>query len=238
MDLTDKRVVVIGGSSGMGLAVAREAAARGAKVLIAGRSVEKLARAKAGIAGTVGTYPLDVTREQELERFFDRVGTLDHLVTSAAVPAGGLFLETPREAVRALFEVKFWGQYRAAFHAARRIAAGGSVTFFSGIAAHRPFPGFSSYAAVNGAVEALARSLALELAPVRVNVVSPGIVETPAYEGMGEEERRAFYASVAERLPVKRTGRPEDAAEAVLYLMGSGFTTGTVLHLDGGGRIA
>lgn len=238
MELKDKRVVVIGGSSGMGLAVARMAAERGAKVLIASRSVEKLSRAKAEISGTVGTYPLDVTREEEVERFFSRVGSLDHLVTSAAIPAAGGFLETPQEQVRALFESKFWGQYRAARHAGRRIAPGGSITFFSGIAAARPFPGSSAYAAVNGAVEALCRALALELAPVRVNAVSPGIVDTPAYGAMESEERRAFFESLAARLPAGRVGHPRDAAEAVLFLMLSGFTTGTVLTVDGGGRIA
>lgn len=237
MDLKDKRVVVIGGSSGMGLAVARRAAERGAKVLVASRSVEKLSRAKAEIRGTIGTYPLDVTREEEVERFFSRVGALDHLVTSAAITGMGPFLETPQEKVRALFESKFWGQYRAARHAAPRIAPGGSITFFSGIAGQRPFHGFSAYAAVNGAVEGLCRALALELAPVRVNVVSPGIVDTPAYAGMDEEERRAFLDSVAKRLPAGRVGDPDDAAEAALFLMLSGFTTGTVLSVDGGGRL-
>jgi NAD(P)-dependent dehydrogenase (short-subunit alcohol dehydrogenase family) len=237
MGLIGKKVVIIGGSSGMGLATAKAVAAAGAGVLIASRSREKLEKARAELGGKVAIHPLDVTDEEQVRAFFAKVGPFNHLVTSAASGVTGKFLELDTEVVRALFDSKFWGQYRAAKHAAPNILAGGSITFFSGIAGQRPLPGFSSYAAVNGAVNALCRALALELAPVRVNVVSPGIVQTPAYAGMPEVERREFFAAVAAKLPVQRAGRPDDAAQTVLYLLRNGFTTGTVIDVDGGGRL-
>lgn len=237
MGLKGKRVVVIGGSSGIGLAVARAAAREGALVLVASRSEEKLHQVREELGGRVGIHPLDVRREEEIRALFERVGSLDHLVVTAATGPTGRFLEVEPQAVQELFASKFWGQYLAARHAAPRLREGGSITFFSGVSAKKPIPGFSGYAAVNGAVNALCRALALELAPIRVNVVSPGIVDTPAYQGMAEEKRRDFFAAVAERLPVRRIGRAEDLAEAVLFLMENGFVTGAVFDVDGGGRL-
>jgi NAD(P)-dependent dehydrogenase (short-subunit alcohol dehydrogenase family) len=237
MSLTDKRVVIIGGSSGMGLATARAAAAADAYVLIAGRSKEKLHRAMEEIEGEVEGHVLDVTREDEVRDFFAGVGSLDHLVTTAATGVSGPFLQLESSAVRGVFESKFWGQYFAARYGGPRIQPGGSITMFAGVASEKPLPGLVAYAAVNGAIEGLCRTLALELAPVRVNVVSPGIVMTPAYAGMAEQERHALFASLAEKLPVRRVGQPEDIAQTVLYLMRNGFTTGTVVSVDGGHRL-
>jgi len=237
MTLRDKKVVIIGGSSGIGLATAQAAAAAGAYVLIAGRSQEKLQRAAMEIEGDVDTHLLDVTREGEVEEFFASLGTLDHLVTTAAAGGKGLFLETESSAVRDVFESKFWGQYHAAKYAAPRINAGGSITLFAGVASRKPLPGLVAYAAVNGAIEGLCRTLALELAPIRVNAVSPGIVMTPAYEAMPDHEPRAMFESLAEKLPAKRIGRPEDIAQTVLYLIANGYTTGTVISVDGGHRL-
>ncbi len=237
MPLKDKRVVIIGGSSGMGLTSARAAAAAGAYVLIAGRSKEKLHKAMEEIEGEVEGHPLDVTREDEVRDFFAGIGTLDHLVTTAASGATGPFLQLESAEVRGVFESKFWGQYFAARYGAPRIQPGGSITMFAGVASEKPLPGLVAYAAVNGAIEGLCRTLALELAPVRVNVVSPGIVMTPAYAGMPEEERQTLFATLAGQLPVRRVGQPDDAAQTVLYLMRNGYTTGTVVCVDGGHRL-
>lgn len=234
MSLKEKKVVIIGGSSGMGLASAKAAAAEGAYVLIAGRSKEKLNKALDEIEGEAESHSLDVTREEEVRDFFARLGTFDHLVTSAATGAVGPFMEIEAAAVRGVFESKFWGQYYAARYGATGILPGGSITMFAGVASHKPLPGLVAYAAVNGAVEGLCRALAVELAPLRVNVISPGIVMTPAYSGMPEEEREEMFQALAEKLPVRRVGRPEDVAQTVLYLMGNGYTTGTVIHVDGG----
>ena len=217
MSLKGKRVIIIGGSSGIGLATARAAAEQGAKVLIASRSREKLESARNEAGGRLGTVVLDVTREEEVRNFFERAGEFDHLVTTAAEGITGPFLELPRAEAQTLFDSKFWGQYRAARYAARQIREGGSITFFSGVAAQKPLPGFSAFAAVNGAINALARALAVEIAPVRVNAVSPGIVDTPAYAGMPAEERQEFFDRTAAALPAGRIGLPEEAAEAVLF---------------------
>jgi NAD(P)-dependent dehydrogenase (short-subunit alcohol dehydrogenase family) len=237
MSLKDKRVVIIGGSSGMGLASAKAAAAAGAYVLIAGRSREKLQRSLDEIEGEVDAHTLDVTQEGEVKAFFARIGAIDHLVTTAATGAVGSFLEMDPAAVRGVFESKFWGQYHAARYGATGIRPGGSITMFAGVASERPLPGLVAYAAVNGAVAALCRTLAVELAPLRVNVVSPGIVMTPAYAEMPADQREALFAALGVKLPVGRAGRPEDVAKTVLYLMDNGYTTGTVIHVDGGHRL-
>lgn len=237
MTLKDKKVVIIGGSSGMGLASAKAAAAAGAYLLIAGRSREKMLGALDEIGGEAEGRTLDVTREDEVKKFFAEIGSLDHLVTTAAEGRIGPFLEIETADVRAVFDSKFWGQYHAARYAATAIRPGGSITMFSGVASDRPLPGLVAYAAVNGAIEALCRTLALELAPLRVNVVSPGIVMTPAYAKMPEKERRAMFDALAETLPARRVGRPEDIATVVVHLMQNGYTTGSVLHVDGGHRL-
>lgn len=238
MELKDKKVVVIGGSSGIGLAVVRSAAQAGALVLLASRSEPKLRQAKAAIGGRTGIYPLDLREEAQVRHFFDQVGAFDHLVVTAAEGAVGRFLEQEEGTVQGLFAVKFWGQYRAAKLAAPRLRTDGSITLFSGLAARKPPVGFSAYAAVNGAINALCRALAVELAPLRVNAVAPGIIDTPAYADMPEAQRHDFFAAVGDRLPVRRIGQPEDVAEAVLLLMRNAFITGTLIEVDGGGRLA
>ena len=125
----------------------------------------------------------------------------------------------------------------AAKYGAMAIRQGGSITMFAGVASEKPLPGLVAYAAVNGAVEGLCRTLALELAPLRVNAISPGIVMTPAYAGMPGDEREAMFGAMAAKLPVRRVGRPEDIARTVLYLMQNGYTTGTVIQIDGGHRL-
>lgn len=237
MSLSEKKVVVIGGSSGMGLAVAKMAADEGAEVVIAGRSVQKLRRAADEIRQPVETRSLDVTQEREVKEFFAESGELDHLVVTAATGVAGGFLELDTPSFRQVFDSKFWGQYFAARYGAQRIREGGSLTLFSGVAAAKPVAGLSAYAAVNGAVEALCRSLAVELAPLRVNAVSPGIVDTPAYAGMPPSERKKMFDSLAARLPARRVGRPEDVATAVVALMKNGYATGSVLSVDGGHRL-
>ena len=237
MSLKEKKVVIIGGSSGMGLASAKAAAAEGAYVLIAGRSQEKLRRALDEIEGEADAHTLDVTQEEAVKDFFVRLGAFDHLVTTAATGAVGAFLELEPADVRGVFESKFWGQYLAARYGATGIRQGGSITMFAGVASEKPLPGLVAYAAVNGAIESLCRTLAVELAPLRVNVISPGIVMTPAYAGMPSGEREAMFEEIGAKLPVRRTGRPEDIAKTVLYLMQNGYTTGTVIHVDGGHRL-
>jgi NAD(P)-dependent dehydrogenase (short-subunit alcohol dehydrogenase family) len=234
MKLQGKKVVIIGGSSGIGLATAKAAAADGAQVIIASRSKEKLGKAAAEIKGKVESIPVNTLEESSVKALFDRAGEFDHLATPGSEAAWGPFLELDLRAAKSGFDSKFWGQYLAAKHGAPRIRPGGSITLFSGAYSQRPGRGASLLSAINSAVEGLGRALAVELSPVRVNVVSPGLVNTPIYSGMPEEKRKAMFNAVAAANLVKRIGRPEDIAEAVLYLMSNGYTSGATLFVEGG----
>lgn len=234
MTLMDKRLVIIGGTSGMGLATARAAAARGAQVVIAGRHYDKLEKAKKEIGGAVEGLTLDVTDEAEINAFFQFVGAFDHLTTPASSTRGGPFLTLDLAAAQADFQSKFWGQYLAAKYGAPRIRAGGSIVFFAGMWSQRPPAGVATVAAINSAIEGLARALAVELAPIRVNAVSPGLIDTPIFSGLPKAQKEAMFKAFAAAAPVKRVGRPEDVAQTVLYLMTNPFTTGSTVYVDGG----
>ncbi|MED4253454.1 SDR family oxidoreductase, partial [Priestia megaterium] len=179
-------------------------------------------------------FTLDTTQEQQVQSFFEKVGQFDHLVVSAAETSSGSFLDTNTTQARQLFENKFWGQYYAAKYGAPKVLPHGSITLFSGVVAYKSMVGSSMLGGVNAAVSNLGQTLALELAPIRVNIISPGIIDTPSRSKMPEETRNHFYATVGNKLPVKRIGRAEDVAQSVLYLFQNSFVTGTVLHVEGG----
>ncbi|MFF2176138.1 SDR family oxidoreductase [Lysinibacillus sp. NPDC058147] len=232
--LKDKKIVIIGGSSGIGLELAKQLIAQGAEVIIASRSEDKLQNAKEQLGVRATAYILDTTQEQQVQSFFEKIGQFDHLVVSAAETSGGLFLQTDTAQARKLFENKFWGQYYAAKYGASKILPNGSIILFSGVVAYKSMVGSAILGAVNAAISNLGQTLALELAPIRVNIVSPGIIDTPSRSKMPEEARNNFYNSVENKLPVKRIGRAEDVAQSVLYLLQNSFVTGTVLHVEGG----
>lgn len=237
MRFEGQRIVIIGGSSGMGLATAKMAAAEGAIVVIGSRSEEKLRQAKAQIRGKTEVLTMNIMDEESVKAFFDQVGKFDHLTTPGSEAAMGRFLELDTKTARAAFDSKFWGQYQAAKYGAPKIRAGGSITFFAGIWSQRPVPEGSVITAINSAVEGLGRALATELAPIRVNTISPGIVDTAIYSGMPSGEKEAMFKEVAASIPAGRIGRPEDIAQTVLYLMSNGFTTGSTLYVDGGATL-
>lgn len=232
--LKDKKVVIIGGSSGIGLESAKQLIAQGAEVIIASRSEEKLQNAKEQLGVRATAYILDTTQEQQVQSFFEKIGQFDHLVVSAAETSGGSFLQTDTVQARKLFENKFWGQYYAAKYGASKILPNGSIILFSGVVAYKSMVGSAILGAVNAAISNLGQTLALELAPIRVNIVSPGIIDTPSRSKMPEEARNNFYNTVENKLPVKRIGKAEDVAQSVLYLLQNSFVTGTVLHVEGG----
>jgi NAD(P)-dependent dehydrogenase (short-subunit alcohol dehydrogenase family) len=241
----DDTVVVIGGSSGMGLAVARRCLADGAKVVIAGRSAarleaasEQLARLLPASAGgsndRLAAIVADIGDRAQLSRLFEETGKLSHLVVTAAdLPYGPVGTLTEDDMMRAV-KSKVTGPLQAAQLAAQRISGPGSITFTSGIAAYRPIPGGTLGAIVNGAIGSMVRALALELAPVRVNAVSPGWVDTPIWERVADQDaKRARFADMAARLPARRLGQAEDIANAICFLVNDSFVTGTVLHAEG-----
>ena len=234
MYLSNQRIVIIGGSSGIGLATAKAAVASGARVVIAGRNLEKLTKAREEIGARVEALSLDASNEAAVKDFFEKVGEFDHLTTPGSTIRGGPFLSLETDQARADFDSKFWGQYYAAKYGAAKMRPSGSIVFFAGIWSQRPAVGYAAIAAINSAIEGLGRALAGELAPIRVNTVSPGLVDTPIYAGLAETQRTAMFAAFADAVPVKRVGRPEDIAQTVLYLMNNSFTTGSTIYVDGG----
>lgn len=228
------KVVVLGGSSGMGFAIAKSLHERGHEVVIASRSKEKLAHAQKAMP-KAKTFAFDVTKEHEVSALFSSIGAFDHLIITAADFVMGPFLEMKTEEVKRFFDSKFWGQYCAAKYAAPHIRKGGSITFFCGIAGKKPMMHFAAGAAINAGIEGLTRALALELAPLRVNAIAPGTVVTPVWNDVPEKER--LFEELAEKLPVKRVGKPEDFAPAAHFLIECGYVTGTVLYIDGGDHL-
>jgi NAD(P)-dependent dehydrogenase (short-subunit alcohol dehydrogenase family) len=232
--LAGMKVVVVGGSSGIGLSTAELAKREGAEVIIASRNADRLN----SVAGNLGAtaIPVDVTNDESVENLFRACGPVDHVVVTAAQLRSGPFKTVAMEDVRATMEGKFWGAWRVARSA--EIRPGGSLTLVSGFLSIRPRPNSAIVGAANGAIESLARSLALELAPVRVNAVSPGIIDTPIRAAMPEAARRDMLAKTAASLPVGRVGVGEDIARQILAFMTIGFATGSIVYIDGGALIS
>lgn len=231
-----QRVLIVGGSSGIGLATSEAFANAGADVVIASRSEAKLQQAASTIGHGVTWTVLDTTDDLAVDTYFANAGEFDHVVVSAAKTPGGPARSLPINDAYAAMNSKFWGAYRVA--RAVRITPGGSLTLVSGFLSVRPSSQSVLQGAINAALEALARGLALELSPVRVNTVSPGLVETPLWSTMDADKREQMFAAAAAKLPAKRLGQPNDVANAVLFFAGTPYATGSTVLVDGGGAIA
>lgn len=237
MRLDGQTIAVVGGGSGIGKAIAAQAVEAGAEVIISSRISAKLEAAVAEFgAGT--SIPVDMTQPNAVAAWADALPEIDHLVISASSAAHGRFSELPETDLRQMFDAKFFGPYAVAKAALKKVRPGGSITFFSGVLSRRPGMNCSGLGAVNGAVEALARGLALELGPdVRVNCLSPGMVRSDAYAAMEPAARETMYEATGESLPVGRVGTVDETAEAAIFLMTNAYTTGVVLDVDGGHMI-
>lgn len=235
-DLTHANVLIIGGSSGIGAATAHAFARLGANVTIASRNQSKLDAVAADIGANVQTVVLDTTDEAAVSAFFASAGTFDHVVISAAQTPGGPVRQLALEDAYAAMNSKFWGAYRVA--RAVNINAGGSLTLVSGFLSVRPNKSSVLQGAINAALEALSRGLALELSPVRVNTVSPGLIATPLWNKLSDDARQSMYDGAAARLPAQVVGQPEDVANAIVYLASTPYATGSTVLVDGGASIA
>lgn len=233
MQLAGKKIVVVGGSSGIGLSTAELAHREGADVIVASRSAAKLDPIAERLNAIA--IPTDVTDDKSVVDLFRSTGPVDHVVVTAAQLRSGPFKTVPMEDVRSTFEGKFWGAWRVA--RAAEFRAGGSLTLVSGFLSIRPRPNSAIVSAANAALESLSRALALELAPVRVNCVSPGIIDTPIRAAMPEAARKEMLAKTAASLPVGRVGEGEDVARQIVACMTNGFMTGSTIYLDGGALV-
>ncbi|MFC4943569.1 SDR family oxidoreductase [Pseudonocardia sp. GCM10023141] len=231
--LQDRTVLVIGRGSGIARAVVLAARDAGARVVAAGRDAEALAAAYAGEPG-ITTETVDVTDDDTIAALGERLGRIDHVVSTASARARGRLQDLSRESVRASLDTKVIGPLMLAKHLGPRIDAGGSFVLFSGVAAFKIAVGTLAVAVTNGAADTLTRSLAVELAPVRVNAISPGVIDTGAWDALGDEGKAAMFAEQSERNPARRVGTADDIAGAVLFALTNTFLTGVTLAVDGG----
>lgn len=230
----DKHLVVIGGSSGIGLRVARTAAQQGARVTIGGRSQARLDSALESIGNGARGLVVDSASRESLGAFFAQAGALDLLFTPGTSYVVGGFADSDAATAQSPFEGKFWAQYWAVHAALPYLAPEACVVLVSGAASARPIKGGAAYAACNAAIEGLGRALATELAPRRVNVIAPGTLDGELWQGRSAEVRDSAFAAYAQATLLKRVGRVEDAAQAALFLLANRYTTGSTLYPDGG----
>lgn len=232
MSLRDRRILVVGRGSGIARAVALAVRAEGGTVVVAGRDAEALA--KSYDDPSISAQTVDLTGEASVAALADRVGQIDHVVSTASARARGTVGELAHETMLRSFDTKVLGPILLAKYFAPGMPRDGSFVLFSGATARKPSIGMLAVAATNGAVDVVTRALAVELAPIRVNAISPGTIDTGAYDALGEEKKAALFAQRGASNPVRRIGTEQDIAEAVLFALTNTFLTGVSLAVDGG----
>ncbi len=233
--LKNKRVIILGGSSGIGLATAKAAAAEGADVVIVSGNQSRIDGALKELPeGSIG-FAVDLSKEEKIKHFFETSGKFDHLVYTAGE---NLTLHTIKETdvdeARTFFNIRYWGAFAAVKYGATNINAGGAISLISGTASLRPGAGWSVASSICSAMEGFARAMAVELAPIRVNSVVPGVIKTNLWGSLSEANREGLFKSQAEGLLLKCVGEAEDVALAFIYLMKQQFATGQNIVIDGG----
>ena len=236
--MSSQHTVIVGGSSGIGLATARQLLASGAEVTITGRDETRLARAKAQLGPTARTLRMDAADADTLPGLFAEIGPFDHLVLALGGGKGmGPLASVSLADVKLGFEEKVYAHIAAAQAALPHLSPTGSLTFISAVSAHAAAPGTAGIGAANAAVAALVPTLAVELRPQRVNAVSPGVIDTPWWDAVPEAQKQAIFEEYAAKTPVGRIGRAEDVANAIAFLIGNDFISGQVIICDGGLRL-
>jgi NAD(P)-dependent dehydrogenase (short-subunit alcohol dehydrogenase family) len=234
-ELSGRRIVVLGGSSGIGLAVAQRAVAQGATAIIASSNADRVEQAVATLDGKAEGHALDLSNERDIQNFFQKIGDFDHLVFTAGDTLQlNELAATDLTKARDAFELRYWAALAAVKYASPHIRKDGSIVLTTGVAGQRPHKGWTVVASVCGTIEALTRALAVELAPIRVNAVCPGVVRTNLWQSMNADAREQLYESVGKSLLVGRVGEACEIARAYLFLMQEGYGTGQTVVLDGG----
>jgi NAD(P)-dependent dehydrogenase (short-subunit alcohol dehydrogenase family) len=237
--MSSQHTVIVGGSSGIGLATARHLLASGARVTITGRDETRLAEASRQLGPEARAMPMDGTAADALPAQFARIGRFDHLVLALGSGKGvGPFATVSLADVNQGFEEKVYAHFATAQAALPFLNPTGSLTFVSAVSAQAAVPGTAGIGAANAAVAALVPILAVELKPMRINGVSPGVIDTPWWDAMPEEQKQTIFDDFAARTPVGRVGRPQDVAQAIAFLIGDEFISGHMLICDGGLRLS
>lgn len=230
--LQDKTVLVIGRPSGIAGAVTAAVRAAGARVIVAGRQQERLASAYSDPG--ISAETVDVTDDESIRSLAERLNGVDHVVFTASARARGRLADLDREQVRLSLDTKVIGPLMVAKHLRPKLNEGGSIVIFSGASAFKITIGTLAVAITNGAADTLTRSLAVEMAPIRVNAISPGTIDTGAWDALGDEGKANLFKRTADTNPARRVGRSEDIADAVMFCLTNSFLTGVTLGIDGG----
>lgn len=235
MEIKGLKILIIGGSSGLGLGIAKECARHEAQVTIASRSNENLQKSVSEIGDKTKYHVVDILSAESIITLFEYTGHIDHLVVTSGFVTGKKFDELSEEDARSDFETNFWGKFNVSKCASKYLNERGSITFISGAFATKPNPNVFMTSISVSAVETMAKVLAISLSPTRVNVISPYVIDTSLVgSGKTSEERKAFLESTAESLPSKCIGSPKDIGDAAVLLMSNPYITGSILSVDGG----
>lgn len=237
-DLKGKKVLILGGSTGLGLATGKAAAQEGAMVTLVSKNLTRLEAAARQMPGETAIHAVDLSDENAIRTFFDSFGAFDHLVYTAGenLSLAGI-QDLDLAGGRAYFNIRYWGAVAAVKYGAPHINPGGAITLTSGIAAIKPNAGWCIGSSICAAMEGFTRVMAVELAPVRVNIVSPGLVRSNLWDSMGAEDREQLFATVSKSLPVGYVAAPDEVAQTYLYLMKQPYSTGQKVIVDGGNML-
>lgn len=235
MEIGGKKILIVGGTTGMGYAIAKASIQLGAQVIVASRSIDKVNKAATTLGENACGIKVDATNIEDISKMWAEIGEIDHLVIAAANIKAIGFLGSNIEDAQSSMDSKFWGAYRIIQNA--KIAQNGSILLISGVASRKPGPQAAILSAINSALEAFGKALALELKPIRVNVICPGLIDTEFWDDVPENIKEFMFNKAKTDTPVGRVGQPEEIAQAAMALITNQFITGVVLDVDGGAML-